>query len=75
MGRPEAFDTPQIVRLRYSSAQNLGDCPALCTETVFLVLLLSMQESPQMKYNEKTDNSPLAAYSGLLWLRPCPEHD
>lgn len=62
MGRPEAFDTPQIVSLRYSSAQNLGDCPALCTETMFLVLLLSMQEGPLLKYNEKTDNSPLAAH-------------
>lgn len=47
----------------------------LCTETVFLVLLLSMQEVPLLKYIGRTHNSPLAAYSSLFWLRPCPERD
>lgn len=70
MGRPEAFAMPPIFILFFSSTQNLSDCPALCTETVFLVLLLSMQEVPLLTYNERTHNSPLAACSGLFWLRP-----
>lgn len=71
MGSPEAFDMPPIFRLLFFQVQqNLSDCPALCTEAIFLVLLLSMQEVPLLKYIGKTHNSPLAAYSGLFWLRP-----
>lgn len=81
MGRPKAFDMPQILRhFFFSSAHILGGYSVLCAETVFLVGTVAsafyaggFPATGIMKRQARSklwvQNSPIGAYSGLLWLR------